>query len=793
MSKATKKLLSALKQVNKKKTQGYDTTATVKRIEGKTAWVHIPGGVAETPVKMTINATEGDTVQVRVSGGKAWITGNATKPPTDDTMAIDARGRATRAQLDADAARIKALAAQMEAAEAQKTADQNAVDMANAVVAISQDIEDLQSQIDGNITSWFYTVDPTMSTPPVSDWTVDQYAAHLGDLYYNTDSGYVWRFVYQNNAYQWVRVQDSDVTRALEAAAAAQDTADAKRRVFISQPVPPYDAGDLWCVGSSGDILTCTTPKVEGQLYDAGDWTKLNKYTDDTRADQAYERAGAALNSANGKNKIYHQSSQPSEGTYIAGDTWFDTDDGYKMYTYNGSSWVAEQFGNAAIADLAITNAKIADATIRSAKIQALDVGKLTGGYIDASHINAAAFNVGSFVNDGTYTSGKIVSVTTGTRSTTYATAAGYLGTANDAWSNVTAFSGSAGDMVMIPFIITDRDNASASMLVRVRSYSGTTLHGDNLALIMDAAASKYVTVISGYSGVTVHAAGDTSNFANMNSNGFYIYKGGTQNAAFEANQAKLGSNKAILKYSEDGSAFGIQDSHRVVLAKATDESGVRNDATLSSREISTFSSSVPMAFVNASHKASGSTKSAQVGLYAWGGSGIVPSYVILQEGNSSSGSILTGDAPRGLYIGVPKLVLDATTLTINNVDWTSLKTDYDATAALVDDIDEYVGLLANCEPAADTKFVREKYTFTMTIPANSYTADTEIEKTKSGYYPIAIAGYDTGGPNAYFAHLQITTAAIGSVKVKYRARNIMSGTQFSNTATIEVLWVKVS
>ena len=65
----------------------YDTPATVTRIEGDTAWVHIDGGVDETPVKMTIAAHAGDKVQVRVGGGTAWLTGNGSRPPTDDALA----------------------------------------------------------------------------------------------------------------------------------------------------------------------------------------------------------------------------------------------------------------------------------------------------------------------------------------------------------------------------------------------------------------------------------------------------------------------------------------------------------------------------------------------------------------------------------------------------------------------------------------------------------------------------------------------------------------------------------
>lgn len=88
--KTLKDLLSSLKTAGKPKTSAYDTTATVTRIEGGTAWVHIPGGVAETPVKLTISAKAGDNVQVRVSGGRAFMVGNASAPPTDDTVATGA-------------------------------------------------------------------------------------------------------------------------------------------------------------------------------------------------------------------------------------------------------------------------------------------------------------------------------------------------------------------------------------------------------------------------------------------------------------------------------------------------------------------------------------------------------------------------------------------------------------------------------------------------------------------------------------------------------------------------------
>ena len=84
----TKDIAGAIREASRGKTSPYDSSATVKRVEGSTVWVHIPGGVDETPVKMTVNCEPGDEVQIRVGkGGKAWIVGNVTAPPTDDKKA----------------------------------------------------------------------------------------------------------------------------------------------------------------------------------------------------------------------------------------------------------------------------------------------------------------------------------------------------------------------------------------------------------------------------------------------------------------------------------------------------------------------------------------------------------------------------------------------------------------------------------------------------------------------------------------------------------------------------------
>lgn len=123
-NKTVRDFAKALQEANNSKTTPYDISATVKRIDGNVAWVHIPGGIDETPVQLTTNAKKGDSVQVRVNGGRAWITGNATSPPTDDTTAKVAQKTAVVADEHAVNAVTSAMLAQQAADDAQIVASQ---------------------------------------------------------------------------------------------------------------------------------------------------------------------------------------------------------------------------------------------------------------------------------------------------------------------------------------------------------------------------------------------------------------------------------------------------------------------------------------------------------------------------------------------------------------------------------------------------------------------------------------------------------------------------------------------
>lgn len=194
-------------------------------------------------------------------------------------------------------------------------------------------IAGVQNQLDGVIETWFHNGAPSLTSYPASDWVSDaDREKHLGDLYFDNDTGLGYRFSKDDSGnYYWNDKVDSATAKALAAASKAQDTADSKRRIFTSQPVPPYEEGDMWVNAtfptdttpethdpSSGkycdDILRCFTSKGAGEAFSISDWGLSSNYTDDTLARAAQQAAVAAQQAANAA-----QDSVSDLNTYVDG------------------------------------------------------------------------------------------------------------------------------------------------------------------------------------------------------------------------------------------------------------------------------------------------------------------------------------------------------------------------------------------------------------------------------------------------------------------------------------------
>jgi len=328
--------------------------------------------------------------------------------------------------------------------EAQKAANTSATNLANAVTKINADLVNLQSQVDGNIATWFYAYVPTLDNVPASDWTTDNDKnVHLGDLFYNTKTGYAYRFMLSNGTYQWTRIIDTDVTKALADAATAQDTADGKRRVFYSTPTPPYDQGDLWVQGSDGDILRCQVAKTKTGKYAASDWVLASKYTDDTKAEAVEIELNNTINSVKsslqtqiesatkqitgnlGGYVVLHDSDGDNEPDEILimnspsiGDAkkvwrWNKEGLGYSSTGYNGLFGLAITAEGKINADYILTGELDASkATIKNLNASKISTGTLTGITIEGNTIKGNTITGGSIsgttIDGNTITSGSI-------------------------------------------------------------------------------------------------------------------------------------------------------------------------------------------------------------------------------------------------------------------------------------------------------------------------------------------------------------------------------------------------
>lgn len=207
------------------------------------------------------------------------------------------------------------------------------------------DINNLQSQIDGQIETFFYDYEPTLQNIPASGWTTnEERKKHEGDLFYWKSKGYAYRFMQDGATWKWQLVQDTDITLALAAAEKAQDTADHKRRAFVVQPEPPYDIGDLWAQGKTGDLMRCKVARASGS-YDSSDWEKASKYTDDSSLDLFINGVFKdSLNSLktqiDGKIETWYQPNDPSvKWTKTEELPWCDID-GNKILDESGNEIV---------------------------------------------------------------------------------------------------------------------------------------------------------------------------------------------------------------------------------------------------------------------------------------------------------------------------------------------------------------------------------------------------------------------------------------------------------------------
>ncbi len=130
-----------------------------------------------------------------------------------------------------------------------------------------------------------------------------------------------------NNAIQGVYTSVEDIQTVL---------ADGMITTYY-QDTPPTDAneGDLWFKTN------------DNKLYLRNN--SLWKLIEDAGITEAIQKAQDAQTIADGKIVSYYQDTMPTNAN--AGDLWIDTNDGNKLYRFNGTNWVSARDGSLALID----------------------------------------------------------------------------------------------------------------------------------------------------------------------------------------------------------------------------------------------------------------------------------------------------------------------------------------------------------------------------------------------------------------------------------------------------------
>ena len=151
-------------------------------------------------------------------------------------------------------------------------------DFVNTIVGKLDNFEGLS---DGHITTYFYSGVPSLDTIPAIEWE-DGIENHVNDLYYDKETGKGYTFTLSEGVFSWVEVIDENKTKVLAMANATTDAKDGFRRVFVAEPMPPYDNGDLWL--KDGVIYVCQISKPNTETFEVHDFIVSSQYSGDTLA-----------------------------------------------------------------------------------------------------------------------------------------------------------------------------------------------------------------------------------------------------------------------------------------------------------------------------------------------------------------------------------------------------------------------------------------------------------------------------------------------------------------------------
>ena len=276
--------------------------------------------------------------------------------------------------------------------------------------------------------------------------------------------------------------------------------------VVYYQDNPPTDPpNDL----KEGDIWFDTNDGNKQYYYTGTAWVSVQ----DTAIAAAQSAATAAQTTADGKNRVYRQTTQPTTGPFAEGDLWFDTDDDNRIYRYTSGSWgVAVPLGNNALGNLSankITSGSI-DASVIT--VSNLNAGNISTGTLAADRIAAASIT-GSKIAAGTITASNIATNTI----TATQIAAGTITATQIASGTITATQIAAGSITTDKLVAgvlsgyTIQSVNAAFQISAVGDITGANSIGCNSVTATQTISGLTLSATGTVSAATVSATGDIS------------------------------------------------------------------------------------------------------------------------------------------------------------------------------------------------------------------------------------------------------------------------------------------
>lgn len=163
-------------------------------------------------------------------------------------------------------------------------------DVINAVNNLKVLVEDLQTQVDGSLTSYEGSEVPTLNNYPAVEWDTEEERQRQIGSYYDlatiitnpdgTETITYQRYRFSNpspGVYEWRLLADGGSAEALSEARKALGLAGTKARLFYgnTQPIPPYNINDIW-ITVNGVIYVCNADRAEGDITLSEDWMVAN-------------------------------------------------------------------------------------------------------------------------------------------------------------------------------------------------------------------------------------------------------------------------------------------------------------------------------------------------------------------------------------------------------------------------------------------------------------------------------------------------------------------------------------